>query len=677
MCISLDFVGAYNRLQNILSGKNENVKQINSTDSEVIPNGISSPIMNKDILEAHFKRKLTGLESWMTDFMQKMPKLPQDICSNAEPDKAITTHLVWDVEAPDFAAKILQAKATYDFNNLIEGNDKLILDVKNLKIDINDSNAVTVNGQPALFDIQKSGKEKSDALIIKIPTKKGLGKVSIKYQTHPDAEGIFWIDKQYTEGQKHPLLYTLFEPVGSEVIPGQHTPQVRLTFEVNVKTNNPDYMALSSVSNNPTIRNPQGVYNGLRMTRAVPLYLLSLHVGNFAYKEYDKRTGVYAEDSMIQKSAEALQKLPQFMQAAEEVCGLYNWGKYTPIILCWAFPYKAMEHPCASTCGAVCLEQTEVIIHELSHSWSGNDTTNCNWQQFFWNEGFTTFIEYLITAKVFGEDYAGMKFLYTLAEAKQAIEKYRHINPEVLKLCNSDKEIVFTRIPYAKGALFFFMLREAIGHEDFGKFIKDYMKVFYQNTMSDNRFLAFLKIWLEKNKKITDFEEFKKIHKVDEWLYGTEIPSNAPEIQSKILKTIDEQINKIAQNQPIEKKTIQSWDISTQMMFLTRLKGKASNQQLAQLDSLLNFTNTTSMSILGEWAQLCALSGHFTASTTEMIISYVIKRNSLHEANKICSALCKTAQGRQIVERILAEEKGRLFTVTKETIKKTLDILPQ
>lgn len=667
-----------NKLQHVDTNNRNIATKSSQVESKPNTTGYTSPLMGKDMLYAYFKRLTTGLEIWMSEFIKNMPKLPLDPTSNAEPHKAVTTHLVWDVEAPNFDMRQLRATATYTYNNLDQNNDRLVLDIRNIEIDATDPFAVTVNGKPAKFEIINSNHhDLPDALRITIPQKKGGGAVSIKYQTKSDATGIFWIEKQYTEGQKHPLLYTLFQPTsGASVIPGQHTPQVRLTYEVNAKTANPDLMVLSSVNNNPTARNNTGDYQGLRMNRAVPLYLLSLHVGNFVHKGYsDKVTGVYAEEAMIDDAAEKLKMLPEFMKAAEEVCGPYNWGKYCPIILCWAFPYMAMEHPCASTCGAVCLEQPNVIIHELAHSWSGNDTTNCNWQQFFWNEGFTTFIEYLITEKIYGEDHASMIFLYTLAEAKEAMDKYRSINTEFLKLCNNSIEQEFTRIPYAKGALFFFMLRDAIGHDNFSKFIKDYMKVFYQNTMSDSRFLAFLKVWLEKRLKISDFDGFKKQHQIDEWLYGVEIPSNATSFKSNLLNAIDVQITKIHKNEPFDKEIIQTWGIDAQLLLLSRLKDKVNNQQLANFDSQMKYTNSSSMSIRGGWAHLCAVTKYFTPATSNLIVSYIIKRNSLHEANKISSALCKSTEGRKIVERILSEENGRLFPITKEKLKKNLETI--
>jgi leukotriene-A4 hydrolase len=630
--------------------------------------GRTSPLMSAELQNALNARRVTGLVQWMIDFQRTMPELPKDNASNAEPKKVVTTHLVWDVEKPDFETRTLTASATYDYNNLIEGNETLILDVMKLNI-----KKITVNGEVAQYRIVETEKEKPDALHITIPPKTGLGKVSINYSTSPDAPGIFWVEAKYTEGKQHPLVYTLFQPIeGASAIPGQHTPQVRLTYVLNADSGSSERMVLSSVSNNPAARTEDGKYCNLRMSRAVPLYLLSLNVGNFSFRSYPGgETGVYAEQAMIERAASGFNMLPPFMQAAKEICGPYNWQTYCPVILGWAFPYMAMEHPCASTCGSICLEQPDVLAHELAHSWTGNDTTNCNWQQFFWNEGWTTFIEYLILEKVRGKDYATTVLIFRLQEAYAAMEKYKD-RPEILKLVSNSNEFEFTRIPYAKGALFFFMLREAVTPAKFDEFTQDYMKVFYQNTMSDSRFLEFLKLWLHHKVKNTDFDKFKADHLIDEWLYGTNIPSNAPQFTSTLLDKINQQSDNVLKNQEVDVALISSWEIPARLAFLSRLEGKASKEQLKALDEKLHLTSSPSMSITGEWALLCSMSNYFTEEIKEKIVEYVIKRNSLHEANKITSALCKSNEGTEIAEKILEREQGRLFTVTKEKIRQNI-----
>lgn len=56
-----------------------------------------------------------------------------------------------------------------------------------------------------------------------------------------------------------------------------------------------------------------------------------------------------------------------------------------------------MENPCLTfvtpTLIAGDRSLVTVIQHEIAHSWTGNLVTNCSWEHFWLNEGFTRFIE--------------------------------------------------------------------------------------------------------------------------------------------------------------------------------------------------------------------------------------------------------------------------------------------
>jgi aminopeptidase N len=44
-----------------------------------------------------------------------------------------------------------------------------------------------------------------------------------------------------------------------------------------------------------------------------------------------------------------------------------------------------------------------LIAHELAHSWSGNLATNATWDDFWLNEGFTTYAERRIVEALYGK----------------------------------------------------------------------------------------------------------------------------------------------------------------------------------------------------------------------------------------------------------------------------------
>ena len=584
--------------------------------------------------------QLPSSKVWMNDFRAHLPELPSDPLSNANPKKAITTHLIWDVSV-DFDHKELLACATYSYRNQEPDNSTLILDTSNLLIE-----EITVNGQGTPYVIVASQVPfKPDALCIPIPADRVEGTVSIRYRTSPQATGIFWIDPEYTEGKQYPLVYTLFEPTeGASAIPAQHSPQVRLTYEIHVNTNNPKLIALSSVSNNPTATSPTG--------------------------EYIESSKAEIEEKDLEEAKTAFEKLPEYLKAAEEICGPYHWGSYTPIQLGWPFPYGAMEHPCASTFGKICNDWPHVIPHELAHSWTGNDITNCNWQQFFWNEGATTFLEYQITEKIWGTDFASMIFISLLKEAMISMDQLQD-KPEILKLCANGDSYEFTVIPYAKGALFFFMLQEALGKEVFSIFLKDYMSVFFQNTMSEERFLAFLQLFLEKENEIYDFDQFLQEHQIDKWLHGTAIPSNAPTFHSQSVDLILSEIENLLRMECNAEK-IGSWNTIMQSNFLSLVCGQANRDQIALLDQALHYTESQNLSIQGEWILVCIEAQYLPLSVQELIITFLLKRNSVYDANRICSLLNQTEEGTQLIQQILDIDQGRLFPITRNVIKKNL-----
>lgn len=68
-----------------------------------------------------------------------------------------------------------------------------------------------------------------------------------------------------------------------------------------------------------------------------------------------------------------------------------------------------MENPCLTFVTPTLLagdrSLTDVIAHEISHSWTGNLVTNANFEHFWLNEGFTRFVEEKINGKMHGEAY--------------------------------------------------------------------------------------------------------------------------------------------------------------------------------------------------------------------------------------------------------------------------------
>lgn len=64
---------------------------------------------------------------------------------------------------------------------------------------------------------------------------------------------------------------------------------------------------------------------------------------------------------------------------------------------------------------------TNVIAHEISHSWTGNLVTSVNFEHFWLNEGFTTFIEGKIVGRLDGDLARDFHAIRSLLDLKDCV----------------------------------------------------------------------------------------------------------------------------------------------------------------------------------------------------------------------------------------------------------------
>jgi leukotriene-A4 hydrolase len=135
----------------------------------------------------------------------------------------------------------------------------------------------------------------------------------------------------------------------------------------------------------------------------IPSYLIAIVAGALAKESVGPRSSVWAEKELIAKAVhEFKEDTEKFILAGEEITGMkYEWGVYDMVVLPAAFPYGGMENPNITFLSASLLagdrSLTNVVAHEITHSWAGNYTTNSNWGDFWLNEGFTVYIERMVS----------------------------------------------------------------------------------------------------------------------------------------------------------------------------------------------------------------------------------------------------------------------------------------
>ena len=303
--------------------------------------------------------------------------------SYAQPNKAVITHLELDIDV-DFDAKIISGFARYDIKN----NDALeiILDSKFLVID-----KVFADGKETQFSLGDFDEMLGQPLKIKI--KKDTKQITVFYKTTDKTEALQWLNPQQTADKNHPFLFTQGQAILTRTwIPIQDSPQIRISYDATVKV--PSKLMAVMSAENPKEKNETGEYH-FKMKQAISPYLIALAVGDIQYKEISNRTGVYAENTVIEKATTEFSDLEKMVATAENLYGKYAWEQFDVIVLPPSFPFGGMENPrltfATPTVIAGDKSLTSLLAHELAHSWSGNLVTNATWDD-FWLKKASQFI---------------------------------------------------------------------------------------------------------------------------------------------------------------------------------------------------------------------------------------------------------------------------------------------
>jgi aminopeptidase N len=365
-------------------------------------------------------------------------------------------------------------------------------------------------------------------------------------------------------------------------------------------------MAVMSASN-VTEKNETGTYS-FEMKQAIPPYLIALAVGNLTYKDIGERTGVYAEASMIDKSAYEFADMEKMLIAAEELYGPYLWDRYDVIVLPPSFPFGGMENPRLTFATPTIISGdrslTALIAHELAHSWSGNLVTNATWDDFWLNEGFTVYFERRIMEALYGKDYSNMLAKLGYQDLIKTIRGMGASNKDThLKLSLEDRnpDDGMTDIAYEKGAYFLTSIEKAVGRESFDQFLKDYFETHKFQTISTEEFISYLE------------DELISKHDIDinykDWIYGPGLPENCPQIESDKFEKVDQALKSFIETQTLVE-SHSDWTTHEWLHFIRQLP-EDNNDLMSTLDQQLNLSESGNSEIAAAWYEKSINNGYY------------------------------------------------------------------
>jgi leukotriene-A4 hydrolase len=588
--------------------------------------------------------------------------LTDDPHSFSNPSDVAVQHLGLSLNV-DFDRKVLSGTADLTLDNRSRGSE-LILDTRDLDI-----RRITLDdGSETQFRLGEAVQFQGRPLhvVIRADTKK----VSIEYSTRPEAAALQWLSPSQTSGGKLPFLFTQSQAVLARTwVPIQDTPTVRMTYAATIRVPK-ELMAVMSAEN-PTKRSADGVYR-FKMPQPIPSYLLALAVGDLEFRALDKRSGVYAEPSVVQKAAWELADTPKMINAAEELYGPYKWGRYDVLILPPSFPFGGMENPRLTFATPTILagdrSLVSLVAHELAHSWSGNLVTNSTWNDFWLNEGFTTYFENRIMEHIYGREYADMLSALGLQGLRSTVTDLGDKSADThlkLNLAGRDPDEGLSDIAYEKGRMFLTMLERSVGRERFDPFLRKWFDEHAFQSVDTEVFVDYL----NRNLLANDPQLQATVR---EWVYGPGLPASLPVVNATRFARVDAEVKRFNEGSAASALSTKEWSTHEWLHFLRALPESIPGERLSELDSTFKLTESGNAEISHQWF-LVAIRNEYRPAypAIERYLTTIGRRKLVRP---LYAALAKTPAGKQLALEIYRKGRPLYHAVTRESIDKDLGV---
>ncbi|MCW3849554.1 M1 family metallopeptidase [Sphingomonas sp. LB-2] len=541
----------------------------------------------------------------------------RDVWTHAQPQIARVTHVDVKLTA-DFIAKTMSGTATLDIL-AAPGAKEIVLDIDDLDIA-----AITdAKGKPLAFTVGADDPELGSALTVRL---NGARRIVIRYASRPDAGALQWLPPELTAGKVKPYLFSQGQAINNRSwIPTQDSPGIRQTWSATI-TVPADLVAVMSATRVDGAKGrPAG--KGMRsfrfrMDKPVPIYLLALAVGDLKFKATGPRSGVWTEPSMLDAAAHEVGDVEKMIDAAQNLYGPYRWGRYDMLVLPPSFPFGGMENPTLTFLTPTIItgdrSNTDVVAHELAHSWSGNLVTNATWSDSWLNEGFTTYFENRIMEAVYGPeraaiyadtDWEGLQRDIGNAGGPQAPRTRLHGDPGQ----------TWGQLDYFKGSTFLRTIEHIVGRPRFDAYLRSYFDRHAFQPQTTAGFLADIRANL-----VEGDANLEALLQLDAWAYGPGLPANAVHITSATLAAIDAKRAAFVAGGPASAVQTRGWSTQEWQRFLVGLPRQLPPSRLKELDETLGLSASTNAYVRSAWLELAIANRYEPAlPSLEQFVTHV------------------------------------------------------
>lgn len=570
-----------------------------------------------------------------------------DSHSFARPAEARVTHVALDLSV-DFDSKRLSGTATLDIEHR-PNSKEIVLDDNGLEI------GRVSDGLKRPLQYKIGAKDPNLGTPLTIGLRPDTKKIVIEYKSAPNAGALLWLTPQQTAGKKAPFLFSQGESIENRSwIPTQDSPGIRQSWEATIHVP----AGMTALMSAPRIEQPitqggESIFN-FKMDHSVAPYMIAIAVGDLAFKSLGPRTGVWAEPVTLPAAARELSDTEKMVAAAEKLYGRYRWGRYDVLILPPSFPYGGEENPnmtfLTPTFIAGDKSLVSLVAHELAHSWSGNLATNAVWNDFWLNEGMTTYAERRIVEELYGKKQADEQIALGIDALDKAVEENGGENgPDTrlhLDLKGRQPDAGLSDIAYEKGAAFMRTIEAIVGRDRFDVWLKGWFDRHAFQPVTSAMLLADIRANLVKG----DNELEQKLM-LDRWVYEPGIPPNMVRPPAATFAEQDAKAKDFASGGGPLPREWSKWSADERLRFLNRLPRSLSKERLDTLANGWKLNSTANMEVRFAWLDLATRNRYEPALTSlEQFLTSQGRGKFVKPLFKTLAA--DTAWGKPIAKRI-------------------------
>jgi aminopeptidase N len=431
--------------------------------------------------------------------------------NNPESIYRATSPRVWEIVHTgltlrfDFAKREAEGEALLSLMPYTRAIDTVTLDAKSMEIksvgvkDFN-GNAVTplaykYNGLQLKIDVSKL---QFGNLIMRRQQTIRIEYIAKPYATPiggsaaiTEDRGLYFINTDKAIPGKPVQIWTQGETESnSHWMPTIDKPNQRSTFTIALIV--PDSMQTLS---NGQLVNVARMEDGLRkdtwqMPQPIQMYAAMFAIGRFdvAKDEWKDAQGMphevsfYTEPAYAPYAREMFKNTPEMMTCFSKVTGVsYPWIKYSQVVV-RDYVSGAMENTGASLFGEFAnknarqlLDESneDVVSHELFHQWFGDYVTAESWSNLTLNESFATFGEQIWRRYKYGQASTD-ELAYN--DLQRYLGSTQFTDPPLVRYYYRDREVMFDRISYQKGAATLRYIHSLTGDTLFSRAMELYLR---------------------------------------------------------------------------------------------------------------------------------------------------------------------------------------------------------